>query len=67
MTILSLLVKYLFIFDADPCNKSYIYLYIFVYLFICNVLFDLLCIGCGLEVLIDDQNVLRLEVCVCNL
>ena len=24
MTILSLLVKYLFIFHADPCNKSYI-------------------------------------------
>ena len=25
MTILSLLVKYLVIFHADPCNKSYIY------------------------------------------
>ena len=28
MTILSLLVKYLVIFHADPCNKSYIYIYI---------------------------------------
>ena len=27
MTILSLLVKYLVIFHADPCNKSYIFLY----------------------------------------
>ena len=26
MTILSLLVKYLVIFHADPCNKSYIYI-----------------------------------------
>ena len=26
-TILSLLVKYLVIFHADPCNKSYIYMY----------------------------------------
>ena len=25
VTILSLLVKYLVIFHADPCNKSYIY------------------------------------------
>ena len=28
VTILSLLVKYLVIFYADPCNKSYIYIYI---------------------------------------
>ena len=28
VTILSLLVKYLVIFHADPCNKSYIYTYI---------------------------------------
>ena len=28
VTILSLLVKYLVIFHADPCNKSYIYIYI---------------------------------------
>ena len=27
VTILSLLVKYLVIFHADPCNKSYIYIY----------------------------------------
>ena len=27
VTILSLLVKYLVIFHADPCNKSYIYLF----------------------------------------
>ena len=27
MTILSLLVKYLVIFHADPCNKSYIYFF----------------------------------------
>ena len=27
VTILSLLVKYLIIFHADPCNKSYIYIY----------------------------------------
>ena len=27
VTILSLLVKYLVIFHADPCNKSYIYNY----------------------------------------
>ena len=30
VTILSLLVKYLVIFHADPCNKSYIYI-IYVY------------------------------------
>ena len=30
VTILSLLVKYLVIFHADPCNKSYIYIYIYV-------------------------------------
>ena len=30
VTILSLLVKYLVIFHADPCNKSYIYNYIYV-------------------------------------
>ena len=29
VTILSLLVKYLVIFHADPCNKSYIYYYIY--------------------------------------
>ena len=28
VTILSLLVKYLVILHADPCNKSYIYIYI---------------------------------------
>ena len=28
VTILSLLVKYLVIFHADPCNKSYIYIYL---------------------------------------
>ena len=28
MTILTLLVKYLVIFHADPCNKSYIYMYV---------------------------------------
>ena len=28
VTILSLLVKYLVILQADPCNKSYIYIYI---------------------------------------
>ena len=28
VTILSLLVKYLVIFHADPCNKSYIYIYV---------------------------------------
>ena len=27
VTILSLLVKYLVIFHADPCNKSYIYIW----------------------------------------
>ena len=27
VTILSLLMKYLVIFHADPCNKSYIYIY----------------------------------------
>ena len=30
VTILSLLVKYLVIFHADPCNKSYIYIYIYM-------------------------------------
>ena len=30
VTILSLLVKYLVIFHADPCNKSYIYIYVCV-------------------------------------
>ena len=30
VTILSLLVKYLVIFHADPCNKSYIYIYIYI-------------------------------------
>ena len=30
MTILSLLVKYLVIFHADPCNKSYIYVHVSV-------------------------------------
>ena len=30
VTILSLLVKYLVILHADPCNKSYIYIYIYV-------------------------------------
>ena len=29
VTILSLLVKYLVIFHADPCNKSYICIYIY--------------------------------------
>ena len=28
VTILSLLMKYLVIFHADPCNKSYIYIYV---------------------------------------
>ena len=28
VTILSLLVKYVVILHADPCNKSYIYIYI---------------------------------------
>ena len=32
VTILSLLVKYLVIFHADPCNKSYIYI---IYIIIC--------------------------------
>ena len=31
VTILSLLVKYLVIFHADPCNKSYIYIYVGMY------------------------------------
>ena len=30
VTILSLLVKYLVIFHADPCNKSYIYIHMSV-------------------------------------
>ena len=30
VTILSLLVKYLVIFHADPCNKSYLYIYNYV-------------------------------------
>ena len=30
VTILSLLMKYLIIFHADPCNKSYLYIYIYV-------------------------------------
>ena len=30
VTILSLLVKYLVILHADPCNKSYIYIYIYI-------------------------------------
>ena len=30
VTILLLLVKYLVIFHADPCNKSYIYIYMSV-------------------------------------
>ena len=30
MTILSLLVKYLVILHADPCNKSYIYVHVSV-------------------------------------
>ena len=30
MTILSLLVKYLVILHADPCNKSYIYVRLFL-------------------------------------
>ena len=33
VTILSLLVKYLIIFHADPCNKSYIY-NIYNYMFV---------------------------------
>ena len=32
VTILSLLVKYLVIFHADPCNKSYVYI-IYVYMY----------------------------------
>ena len=28
MTILTLLVKYLVLFHADPCNKSYIYMFV---------------------------------------
>ena len=32
VTILSLLVKYLVIFHADPCNKSYIYIYVRLFL-----------------------------------
>ena len=31
VTILSLLVKYLVILHADPCNKSYIYIYIYLW------------------------------------
>ena len=31
VTILSLLVKYLVILHADPCNKSYIYIYVGMY------------------------------------
>ena len=32
VTILSLLMKYLVIFHANPCNKSYIYIYIYIYI-----------------------------------
>ena len=48
VTILSLLVKYLVIFHADPCNKSYIHVYIFLYLgpnfvlFVCNLFYFVL-------------------------
>ena len=38
VTILSLLVKYLVILHADPCNKSYIYIYIYMVLFTCILL-----------------------------
>ena len=34
VTILSLLVKYLVIFHADPCNKSYIYVGMYVYVYL---------------------------------
>ena len=33
VTILTLLMKYLVIFRADPCNKSYIYLYVCIVFF----------------------------------
>ena len=32
VTILTSLVKYLVIFHADPCNKSYIYIYVRLFL-----------------------------------
>ena len=35
MTILSLLVKYLVIFHADPCNKSYVHVCILEKWFLC--------------------------------
>ena len=34
VTILSLLVKYLVIFYADPCNKSYIYMCVYQFCFL---------------------------------
>ena len=34
VTILSLLVKYLVILHADPCNKSYIYIYVIKFFFV---------------------------------
>ena len=63
-----------FVLDYEMClliyhrecyrhSLIYIYIYIFIHLFISSILFDL-CIGCGLEVLIDDQNVLRKKVYV---
>ena len=42
VTILSLLVKYLVILHADPCNKSYIYIY--VYMSVCLVC-QINCVG----------------------
>ena len=33
VTILSLLVKYLVILHADPCNKCYLYIYIYIYIY----------------------------------
>ena len=36
VTILSQLVKYLVILHADPCNKSYIYVYMHIYMFVDN-------------------------------
>ena len=37
VTILSLLVKYLVILHADPCNKSYIYIYVVGMLYVCRM------------------------------
>ena len=69
VTILSLLVKYLVILHADPCNKSYIYIYIYIYLisYQCIILIPHLCIhSLNRCTLCSDCGIIKMDL-LCNI